>query len=423
MASGAVNGAPIRVMIVDDAVVVRHVLTDTLSKDPAIEIVGVAPDGKAALEKLSEYRPHVMVLDVEMPNMNGIETLGHVKKRFPEIKVIMFSTLTSSGAAATMDALLAGADEYVTKPSSVGSMAAAAEMITADLIPKIKALGRAAGSRTGAAGAASAARQPLSAATRFNAPIKTKQEVGAKPVVQPTGQIRPPVNSSAPSNIVKPPVAASPISSAGGRDLRPQVIAIAVSTGGPNALNELIPALPGDLPVPIVIVQHIPPVFSRTLAERLNMKSALTVAECEEGVEIRPGQVWIAPGDYHMTVVRSGTSVKLATNQNPPENSCRPAADVLFRSVAATYGRTALGVVLTGMGSDGLKGSQALLEAGGRVIAQDEASSVVWGMPGAVVGAGLAEAVLPLRAIANEIVNRVCRTAPAGTTSAARQGR
>lgn len=356
----------IRVMIVDDAVVVRHVLKDTLSKDAELEIVGTCIDGQDALDKLSEYNPDVVILDIEMPRMTGLETLPEIKKRSPQTSVIMFSTLTSRGATATLDALVAGADDYVTKPSNTGSMVGAMERINIELIPKIKGLAEKRQARQRAA---------------FSAPAISKP-------------------ATAPATPATKPAAKMPTT-------RPQILCIAVSTGGPNALAELIPHLPADLAVPVVIVQHIPPVFSKALADRLHVKSPLDVAEGEAGAVIRPGQVWIAPGDFHMTVERHATSVSLQLNQAPPENSCRPAADVLFRSVAHVYGAATLGLVLTGMGYDGKKGAEEIVRQGGHVIAQDEASSVVWGMPGAVAETGIAEEVLPLNKIAQAIVARV----------------
>lgn len=191
------------------------------------------------------------------------------------------------------------------------------------------------------------------------------------------------------------------------RDRRIDLVAIAASTGGPNALTELFTTLPADFPVPILIVQHMPPMFTRLLAERLSAKSAIRVEEGRTGESLRPGQAWIAPGDYHMLLTRDSTGLRLVLNQDAPENSCRPAADVLFRSVAHTVGPNALAVVLTGMDQDGFRGCEAIHEAGGLVLAQDEVSSVVWGMPGIVARAGLAEKVLPLSLIGPEIVRRV----------------
>lgn len=198
-----------------------------------------------------------------------------------------------------------------------------------------------------------------------------------------------------------------------------QIVAIGVSTGGPNALADVIPQLPAGLPVPVVIVQHMPPIFTKMLAERLASKSQIRVEEGRPGEILEPGHAWLAPGDFHMAVERSGTSVHLITHRAPPENSCRPAVDVLFRSVAEAYGPRALGVVMTGMGQDGLRGSERIREAGGRVLAQDEATSVVWGMPGFVAQAGLAEKVVPLDQIAAEIVLRVSESRGAGSRSAA----
>jgi two-component system chemotaxis response regulator CheB len=414
-----------RVMLVDDAIVVRHILSDTLSKVEGIDVVGTAPDGVIALEKLPSLRPDVVVLDVEMPKMDGIETLAAIKQRHPGVKVIMFSTLTSRGASATMDALMQGADDYVTKPANVGSVAAAIDRINSELAPKIKALhgsrsggmnpGAAPGPRAGLPGPPPAV--PAAAAWRPATPRGTTPVTGhagapgaATPVPgAPAPSVARPFPNAAVPGLApaRPAIAVPRVGMRSGPTTKPQILTIAVSTGGPNALASLLPQLPGDLAVPIVIVQHIPPIFSKALADRLDAKCALSVSECVPGATIAPGQVWIAPGDFHMTLRRDGTNVKLETNQGPPENSCRPAADVLFRSVASVYGPATLGLVLTGMGSDGLKGAIQIVEAGGRIIAQDEATSVVWGMPGAVHGAGVVDSTLPLQQIAGEILARV----------------
>ncbi len=364
-------------MIVDDAVVVRHVLKDALSKDSELEVVGTAVDGNDALEKLPRLKPDVVILDIEMPNRTGLETLPEIKRHWPNTIVIMFSTLTSRGATATLDALVAGADDYVTKPSNTGSMLGAIERINIDLIPKIKGL-----------------------AQKRIARLKIAS-TGSTGSAGSTGS-----TGSKPSATALPAQSACPIHRSASK-ARPQILAIAVSTGGPNALATLIPQLPADLNVPIVIVQHIPPVFSKALADRLHIKSPLAVSEGEQSAVVLPGQVWIAPGDFHMTVERHAAHVSLVLNQAPSENSCRPAADVLFRSVANVYGAATLALVLTGMGHDGQKGAEEIVRAGGRVIAQDEATSVVWGMPGAVVHAGIAEEVLPLDKIGQAIVSRV----------------
>lgn len=409
---------PTRVMLVDDAVVVRHVLTDTLSRDPELTVVGTAADGRLALEKLPTLNPDVVVLDVEMPNMDGIETLAAIKKQYPRIKIIMFSTLTSRGAGATMDALMLGADDYVCKPANVNSIGDAVGRINEELIPRIKALHR---SINGPSMAVAPVAPP--AATRFTSPVSAPQ----RPAPTNPSPLSPLPATPVRSTTVSPPgptqSASRPTSSTGGVPRaevitpgrprantgggKPQILAIAVSTGGPNALAAFLPHLPADLAVPIVIVQHIPPMFSKALADRLDSKSALRVSEGVAGAAVLPGEVWIAPGDFHMTVHREGSTTRIATNQGPPENSCRPAADVLFRSVVAAYGGNALGLVMTGMGNDGLKGSLELVHAGAKVIAQDEATSVVWGMPGAIVNAGIADRTLPLEQLAGEVIARV----------------
>lgn len=350
----------IRVLIVDDAVVVRRIVSDVLAGDPEIEVVGTAANGKIALSKIPQVNPDLVTLDMEMPEMDGIATLRELRKVYRKLPVIMFSTLTSRGAAATLEALSCGANDYVTKPANVGSVATAMARIREELIPKIKAL------------CAKSMPAPASAST-------------TPKVVAPRSTI---------------PVAI-------------EAVAIAVSTGGPNALAEVIPALPGDLPVPVLIVQHMPPVFTRVLAERLDGKSAISVKEAEEGDVIEPGVVYIAPGDYHAAVERVGTKPIIRLNQNVPENSCRPAADVLMRTAAAVYGSATLGVVLTGMGADGFRGSQAICEAGGRVFVQDEATSIVWGMPGVVARHELADVQVPLGEVAAEITRRVLERRPA----------
>lgn len=366
----------IRVLIVDDSVVVRRVLTELLSSDPELEVVGAAPNGRAGLEKANQLDPDVVILDVEMPELDGIQTLRELRRTNRRAAVIMFSTLTERGAAATLEALAAGASDYVTKPAGAAGLAEASARLRTELIPRIKHLAR----RRPPAGREAAAGSPVPPA-------------------------RPPIVGAAATR----PAGSLPRRSAD----KVEVVAIGVSTGGPNALAELLPALPAGFPVPVLVVQHMPPTFTRLLAERLDRVSSLAVCEAETGMPIKPGHVYVAPGDHHLVVERTGGSVVTRINQDPPENSCRPSVDVLFRSVAEVYGAHALGVVMTGMGQDGLRGSQVLVERGAMVLAQDEATSVVWGMPGYVVRAGVADAVLPLGALAGEIVKRVLRTTPA----------
>lgn len=355
---------PTRVLIVDDSSLIRRVLGDALSEDPDIEVAGTAANGSIALSNIPQVNPDLVTLDVEMPGMNGLETLAEIRKLYPKLPVIMFSTLTERGAAITLDALALGATDYVTKPSNTGSLEASLNQIRQQLIPRVKALCR----------------------PRKEAPAESLRYGVARSV--------------APRQATENPV---------------EVLAIGTSTGGPNALAELIPELPKNFPVPVVIVQHMPPLFTRLLAARLDAKSSLSIREGEPGKILTPGEAWIAPGGYHMTVERQGTSVRLATNQNPPENSCRPAVDPLFRSVSAVFGGNVLAVVLTGMGNDGVSGAQNVRERGGQVYVQDEASSVVWGMPGQVAAAGLADGVFPLRSMAAEIVKRVGKSRSSGS--------
>ncbi len=346
---------PIRILVVDDSVVIRKVLGEALAADPEIEVVGTAADGNIALAKLPLMKPDLVTLDVEMPGKSGIETLMEIRKIYPKLPVIMFSTLTARGAAVTLDALSLGASDYVTKPSNTGSVEKTRAKIQAELIPKIKALccGKAA--------------TPVAAS------------MAHKP--------------QRPASIVRPQLMN-----------KIDVLAIGTSTGGPNALATLLPELPKDLPVPVVIVQHMPPLFTRFLAERLDKQCAMRIQEGSAGEVLKPGVAWIAPGDFHMQVAKGeGKNFQLKLSQEPPENSCRPAVDVLFRSVAKIYGPNVLAVVLTGMGSDGVRGSEAIKAVGGQVLVQDEASSVVWGMPGQVAAAGWADAMFPLNEMAGEI--------------------
>jgi two-component system, chemotaxis family, protein-glutamate methylesterase/glutaminase len=347
-----------RILIVDDSVVIRRLLTTVLTSDPDLEVVGAAANGHIALAKLPHVNPDVVILDIEMPEMNGLETLAALRKEHPFLPVIMFSALTEQGAVHTLEALSLGATDYITKPSSVGHPDAAGDKVRDELIPRIKALHRPAVAR-------------VASPARPSAPAKA----------------RTPASETV------------------------DVVAIGVSTGGPNALAALLPLLPRSLPTPVLVVQHMPPLFTRFLADRLDGQCALAVREGVAGMKVEPGTVWIAPGDWHMTVERSGAAVTLGTHQGAPENSCRPAVDVLFRSVASVYGPRSLAVVLTGMGQDGLRGAEDIHERGGRVVVQDEATSVVWGMPGFIANAGIADRVLPLDQIAQEIVRRTTRTA------------
>ncbi len=357
----------IRVLVVDDSVVVRKIVTDSISVDPEINVVGVAANGKIALAKIPQLNPDILTLDIEMPEMDGLETLVEVRKIYPSLPIIMFSTLTERGGAKTLEALSLGATDYVTKPANVGSVSIAMQRVRDELVPKIKMF--------------------CSEKAGLELPPKAKPE----PVAKAKSFVK---------KIFTPRVAPS-------SGTKIDIVAIGVSTGGPNALADLFPVFPKDFPVPIVIVQHMPPFFTKLLAERLSSKSNIVVEEGTTGQVLKPGKAWIAPGDFHMVLEKNGTGYKTLTNQGPPENSCRPAVDVLFRSVASFFGPRALSVILTGMGQDGLIGCEHIKDAGGRVIVQDENTSVVWGMPGFVAKAGLAEKVLPLNQIGQEIIDIV----------------
>lgn len=384
--------AKIRVLIVDDSVVIRKILTDVLKDDPDIEVAGIAANGKIALQKITQVNPDILTMDVEMPEMNGIETMAELRKKYPLLPVIMFSTLTQRGAEATLDALTAGANDYVTKPANVGSVTTAIDRIRAELVPKIKALVPRANASSQAA--------PVS---RANAP----------------GQATPaPTAPASPTFAGARIRAADTLPSATGA--RIDIVAIGVSTGGPNALAELMPTIPRGFPVPIVIVQHMPPMFTQTLAERLDSKCPITVREAKDGDILAEGGAWIAPGGFHMALTRRKTDVVVQLHQGPPENSCRPAVDVLFRSVAEQYGAHAAGVVLTGMGQDGLRGCERIRDDQGTVFVQDERSSVVWGMPGYVAQAGLAHKILPLDQIGIELKRLVARGRPPQAAATAR---
>jgi two-component system, chemotaxis family, protein-glutamate methylesterase/glutaminase len=353
---------PIRVLVVDDSLVVRSVLTEILRCNAATELVGTAQSGEAALVKIPQLKPDVITLDIEMPGMNGLQTLAQIRKLYPKLPVIMFSTLTEHGASATLEALALGATDYAAKPTSSEGLPGAREQVQRELIAKILAL---------------------------RAPVLQSPHIPAHAFAS-----RRPISR------------------------RIDIVAIGTSTGGPNALGEVILKLASDFPVPVVIVQHMPPLFTRLLAKHLSARASLMVQEGQSGTELNPGYVWIAPGDYHMTVLRDGNTIRLGLNQGAPEHSCRPAVDVLFRSVARTFGPHALGVVMTGMGSDGTLGAKAIHQAGGEIVIQDQATSVVWGMPGSVASAGLADHVYALGAIAPEIIRRVVARRPASGNAA-----
>ena len=382
----------VRVLIVDDSAVMRKIIASALQKEPSIEIVGFAANGLQAIEAIQTCNPDVMTLDIEMPEMDGLTALREIRKENKYLPIIMFSSLTHKGAQAAVMALTAGASDYVGKPvNTTGGIDDAFKVLEAELIPKIIGLAKRVKSRRDREGKGVGTEKPTASVAALRPSATTKPLASASPI------------SSLASNVGKviSGVLAKPA----------QAICIGVSTGGPEALMQVFSAFNAPLSVPIFIVQHMPADFTALLAARLSATGVMTVKEAEEGEIASPGTVYIAPGGFHMTLSRPGTKTIIHLNTEPPENSCRPAVDVLFRTAAEVYGSGLLAVMLTGMGYDGLKGSQIIKKKGGQVIAQDEATSVVWGMPGAVVQAGLADSILPIEKVADEIIFRA-RKAP-----------
>lgn len=351
----------IRVLVVDDSALVRRLVTTSLGLDPEIEVIGTAVNGREAIEFVDRLKPDAVTLDIEMPILDGLGALEAIRKKHPRLPIIMFSTLTEKGATKTLEALSLGASDFVTKPSNTTSMAESMASVREQLIPKLKAL-------VGAFRVVGANRQTTTGPERRAARIP--------PAV---------------------PLAAATTKHA-------EVLLIGCSTGGPDALSHVLENLPATLPVPVLVVQHMPPLFTTMFAERLNRVSPLNVREAVEGDVPTAGEVLIAPGGFHLRVTRSGGVVRAHLDEGPQENFCRPAVDALFRSAAEVYDGAATAVILTGMGQDGLIGCQLLAERGARIVVQDEATSVVWGMPGAVANAGVAHEILPLADIAGKIV-------------------
>ena len=343
---------PIRVLIIDDAAAERRLLAEALASVPGLTVVGTAANGRIGLEMIPQVDPDVVVLDLEMPEMDGYQVLTSLRATNPQLPVLIFSGTSSRRATAMFAALALGQIDHVVKPSSLAGSGTTLRSVVAEMSPRIKALG------ANPSWSRSPGRLPASSPDRSGRVV--------------------------------------------------QLVVVGVSTGGPDALTALLSAIPADLPAPILIVQHMPLLFVGGLARRLDTRSALAVTEAVDGQVVAPGQAVLAPGERHLAIQKRGAEILSTTHRGPPENSCCPAVDVLFRSAAEQFGAGTLGVVLTGMGQDGLVGARAIRQAGGQVLAQDEASSVVWGMPGHVVQAGLADQVLPLDCLANEITRR-CR--------------
>ncbi len=351
----------VRVMLVDDSAVIRGLITRALTADPYIEVIATASNGQMAVDMVALHKPDVIILDIEMPVMDGITALPRLLREWPQGKIIVASTLSVRNAAISLQAMELGAADYLAKPSARDTEQLA--LFYRELTDKVKALG---GVSARTAKTPVVAQAPLPS-PRPSTPISLS-------------------NASAPI----PPVRA---------------IAIASSTGGPQALQAILEQMKGQLThLPIYITQHMPPTFTTLLAEHLGKASGRPCAEAKEGESAKAGHVYLAPGNYHMTAEKKGVDVLLHLNQDPPENFCRPAADPMLRSLASIYGSGLLLAVLTGMGQDGLEGAKVVVAQGGNVIAQDEATSVVWGMPKAVAESGICRAVLPLPEIAPYLI-------------------
>jgi two-component system chemotaxis response regulator CheB len=359
--SAASLPAPIRVMVVDDSAIVRGLITRTLKTDPRIEVTASCSNGEMAVAQAAKRALDVIILDIEMPVMDGLTALPKLQQSNPQARIIMASTLTQRNAGISLKALALGASDYIAKPTT--DRLNATEDFHRELIQKVIALG-------------------------------TK-----KRPAQPTdASPRPPERPQLPHL-------------RGGVMRRPRIIAIGSSTGGPQALLTLLGALPPQVDCPIVIAQHMPATFTTVLAQHIGRASGRPSAEAAHGMEIRPGHIYLAPGDYHFQLVREGTVCVARLSQTPPENFCRPSVNPLFRSVAQTFGADGCAVMLTGMGCDGCDGAKIMAMAGAPVIAQDEATSVVWGMPGAVAQAGICSAILPLPRIAGHLAQLFERAA------------
>ncbi|MGF1463584.1 MAG: chemotaxis response regulator protein-glutamate methylesterase [Maricaulaceae bacterium] len=359
-------------MLVDDSAVVRGLVSRWIDTEPDLALAGSCVDGQQALDRVAAINPDVIVLDIEMPRLDGLTALPELRKRAPKAKIVMASTLTRRGADVTLRALSAGAADYLAKPD--GARLASARDFREDLLAKVRALGGNTDPRGIRPTGFTASRQ----AAKLGAP--------APAIIPTTGPVK-----------LRP-----------ARRVKPKAIVIGSSTGGPQALRVIAAALGPASGVPVLVVQHMPKTFTSVLAEHLDRAGPLSCVEAEDGMPIKPGRIHVARGDKHMLVCNRGGGLKLKLSDDPPENYCRPAVDPLFRSACEAYGGDLLALVLTGMGADGAAGSVTIADAGGLVLAQDEASSVVWGMPGAVARIGSASALVPLDKF-GEKIQRIMR--------------
>ncbi len=358
----------LKILIVDDTLFYRKILCDIINDIPGVKTVGTASNGKIALSRISTLKPHLVIMDINMPEMDGIETLKYIKRDTPEMSVILISAHTQKDSKVTMKALEMGAFDFIPKPES-DSMDKSAELIKKSLLPMIKAFARRKEIRE------------ILHKPRPIMPIIDKPQSDSIDIIQRMRRI------------------------STGQRLKPLAVSIGISTGGPNALAQVIPKLPKTLNVPVLIVQHMPPVFTQALAQSLDSKSELHVIEAADQSIIEPNVVYIAPGGKQMRIeCRSGEKKMIRITDDPPENNCKPSADYLFRSVAECFGERAMGVIMTGMGSDGFLGLKIMKENGAYIIAQDEKSCVVFGMPREPIESGITDVISHLDHIADEIV-------------------
>jgi len=383
----------LKVLVADDSVIFRRVLVETLASLPDVEVIGTAANGKQALQRVRELEPDLLTLDMEMPEMDGLAVLDALRQSQSKVSVIVVSALTRQGGHLTLRALEKGAFDFITKPDTSGAEQSR-EALRQELAPRARA---------------------LASRLEIRNILRNKPQVAASPAPGKEGAVRGPSPlASGRSNAAAPRAALDGIAGRMNRLTspgRPELVLIGVSTGGPNALANLMPALPRDLGIPILIVQHMPPIFTQSLAESLDGKCAIRVREATTGETAQPDTAYIAPGGRHLRLQSGPNGAKvLQVTDDPPENNCRPAVDYLFRSAANLFPGRSLAVILTGMGSDGTLGLRLLKRQGSYVIAQDEASCVIFGMPRAAIEAGVVDAVLPLDAIAARIT-QICRGA------------
>ncbi|MAO55852.1 MAG: chemotaxis response regulator protein-glutamate methylesterase [Rhodospirillaceae bacterium] len=362
-------------MLVDDSAVIRGLIARMIEGEPGLRVAASVGNGQMAVDRLKTQPVDVIILDIEMPVMDGLTAIPLLLAAKPDVKIIMASTLTEKNADISLRALQAGAADYVPKPTATREISGG-DVFKHELLEKIRQLGL-------------VDRRPPSTPAAAQA---------TRPAA--------PAPGAAPAKVAKP-LYDKPVQLRGAGASRPRILAVGSSTGGPQALFQFFKDVRPEINMPVVVTQHMPATFTTILAEHIAKASGWPCTEAKDGEALQSGHIYVAPGNYHMTVEKSGAGMVVRTNQDPPENFCRPAVDPMLRSLAREFGGAVLAVILTGMGHDGRDGGKAVVEAGGTVVAQDEATSVVWGMPGAVATAGLCEAVLPLNDLGPHVMNKL----------------